>query len=80
MSIAIADWADQHALDFINVYILPGRGILTINEGHFDGRPALITRILQTNDRMLVGSANLRWRSIGVAMGGRRHKSCRCGA
>ena len=58
-SMAIADWADRQALDFINVYILPGRGILTINEGHFDGRPAQITRILQTNGRMLVGTRTL---------------------
>jgi len=58
-SISLEDWASQHVLDLINVYILPGRGILTINEGHFEGRPALITRLLQANDRMLIGQRTL---------------------
>lgn len=53
------EWADQHILELINVYILPGRGILTINQGNLDGRPALITRLLQANNRMLISQRTL---------------------
>ena len=45
---SITDWLEQHVLDFINVYILPGRGVLTISEGVFEGKPALVTKLLQS--------------------------------
>ena len=52
-------WLEKHILEFINVYILPGRGILTISEGVLDGKPALTTRILQSDNRLLVGMRTL---------------------
>lgn len=52
-SISLTAWANQYALDLINVHILPGRGILTLSEGSLEGRPALTTRLLQSNDRLL---------------------------
>jgi nitric-oxide synthase len=55
----LRDWIAQHILELINVYILPGRGILTISEGFLAGNPALITRLLQANDRMLMGKRSL---------------------
>ena len=55
----LRDWIAQHILELINVYILPGRGILTISEGFLAERPALITRLLQANDRMLMGKRSL---------------------
>lgn len=58
-SICFTDWVSQYALDLINVHILPGRGILTSNEGYFEGRPALTTRLLQANDRLLIGQRTL---------------------
>ncbi|MFB8789460.1 MAG: nitric oxide synthase oxygenase [Potamolinea sp.] len=58
-SMSLTEWADQHILDLINVYILPGRGILSINQGNLDGRPALITRLLQANNRMLISQHTL---------------------
>ena len=57
--LGLSDWIAQHILELINVYILPGRGILTISEGFLAGRPALITRLLQANDRMLIGERSL---------------------
>ena len=59
VSTSASDWLEQHLLDFISVYILPARGILTINEATFAERPALSTRILQSNDRLLVGIRTL---------------------
>jgi len=56
---SVTEWAEQHILDLINVYILPGRGILTINQGNLDGHPALITRLLQANNRMLISQRTL---------------------
>ena len=56
---SLTDWASQHILELINVYILPGRGILTVSEGLLEGRPALITRLLQANNRMLIGQRSL---------------------
>jgi nitric-oxide synthase, bacterial len=58
-NISLTEWAEQHILDLINVFILPGRGVLTINQGIFEGRPALITRLLQANNRLLVGQRTL---------------------
>ncbi len=52
-------WLEKHVLDFVNVYILPSRGILTISEGTLNGKPALTTRILQSDDRLLVGVRTL---------------------
>ena len=58
-TLGLRDWIAQHILELINLYILPGRGILTISEGFLGGRPALITRLLQANDRMLIGERSL---------------------
>ncbi|MGD1919071.1 MAG: EF-hand domain-containing protein, partial [Pleurocapsa sp.] len=69
-STSITDWLEQHILDFINVYILPGRGILTISEGILAGQPALTTKLLQSNDSMLQGVRTLdnkavEWQIVG---------------
>lgn len=56
---SVADWLEQRVLDFINVYILPGRGVLTINEGRLEDKPALVTRLLQSSDRLLQGVRTL---------------------
>ncbi|MEQ9238663.1 nitric oxide synthase oxygenase [Coleofasciculus sp. E2-BRE-01] len=58
-SISLSQWATPYALDLINVHILPGRGILTLHEGQLAGRPALTTRLLQSNDRLLIGQRTL---------------------
>jgi len=58
-NISLTEWANPYALDLINVHILPGRGILTVNEGRLEGRPALTTRLLQSNDRLLIGQRTL---------------------
>jgi nitric-oxide synthase len=55
----LRDWMAGYILELINVYILPGRGILTISEGFLAGRRALLTRLLQANDRMLIGERSL---------------------
>ena len=57
-------WLEQHILEFINVYILPARGIITITEGTLDGKPALTTRMLQSDDRTLVGTRTLDNRTV----------------
>ncbi len=53
------NWLERHVLNFINVYILPGRGILTLNEGIFQHSLAIYTRILQSDGRFLVGMHTL---------------------
>ena len=58
-TISLRDWIAQHILELINVYILPGRGILTISEGFVVGKAGIITRLLQANDRMLIGERSL---------------------
>ncbi|MEL6928076.1 MAG: nitric oxide synthase oxygenase [Cyanobacteria bacterium J06600_6] len=58
-STPLETWLEQHILDFINVYILPARGILTISEGTFNGKPALTTRMLQSDNRTLIGTRTL---------------------
>ncbi len=63
-STSLGTWLENHVLDFINVYILPGRGVLTISEGTLDGKPALTTRMLQNDDRILVGVRTLDNRSV----------------
>ena len=63
-SISFATWLEKHVLDFVNVYILPGRGILTISESTLEGKPALTTRILQSDDRLLVGIRTLDNRNV----------------
>jgi nitric-oxide synthase, bacterial len=63
-STSLSTWLEKHVLDFINVYILPSKGILTINEGILDGKPALTTRILQSDDRLLVGVRTLDNRTV----------------
>ena len=57
-------WLEKHVLDLVNVYILPSRGILTISEGTLDGKPALTTRMLQSDDRILVGVRTLDNRNV----------------
>ena len=69
-STSITDWLEQHVLDFINVYILPGRGVLTISEGTLEGKPALTTRLLQGDDLLLQGTRTLdnkavEWQVVG---------------
>ena len=69
-SISISDWLEQHILDFINVYILPGRGVLTISEGILEGQPALTTKLLQSDNRLLLGTRTLdnkavEWQVLG---------------
>lgn len=61
---AISEWLEQHVLDFINVYILPGRGVLTIGEGMFEGKPALFTKLLQGDNRLLQGVRTLDNRTV----------------
>jgi nitric-oxide synthase len=67
---SLSDWAASYALDLINVHILPGRGILTISEGQFEGHPALITRILQANDRLLTSRRTLDGKSLEMQQEG----------
>jgi len=69
-STSVTDWLEQQVLDFINVYILPGRGVLTISEGVLEGKPALTTRLLQSGDRLLQGvrtldNKALEWQMVG---------------
>lgn len=69
-STTVSDWLEQHVLDFINVYILPGRGVLTIGEGLLEGQAALTTKLLQSDDRLLQGvrtldNKALEWEVIG---------------
>ena len=52
-------WLERYILNFINVYILPGQGVLTLNEGVFEDSLAIYTRILQSDDRFLVGMHTL---------------------
>ena len=71
---SISDWLEQHVLDFINVYILPGRGVLTISEGVLEGKPALTTKLLQSGDRLLQGTRTLdnkavEWQIVGEDTG-----------
>ena len=63
-SISWETWLEQHVLDFVNVYILPARGILSINESTLAGKPALTTRILQSDDRLLTGVRTLDNRTV----------------
>ena len=63
-STSFSTWLENHVLDFVNVYILPGRGILTISESTLEGKPALTTRILQSDDRLLVGVRTLDNRTV----------------
>ena len=63
-STSLSTWLENHVLDFINVYILPGRGILTISEGILDDKPALTTRMLQSDDRILTGVRTLDNRAV----------------
>jgi len=65
----LTDWASHYALDWVNVHILPGRGILTINEGLFEGRPAWITRLLQANDRLLISQRTLDFKTVVMQWG-----------
>lgn len=58
------NWLERHILNFINVYILPARGILTLNEGVFEDRLAIYTRILQSDDRFLTGMHTLDGRAM----------------
>ncbi|MCC0176153.1 nitric oxide synthase oxygenase [Waterburya agarophytonicola K14] len=63
-STSFGSWLENHVLNFVNVYILPSRGILTISEGTLAGKPALTTRMLQSDDRLLVGVRTLDNRSV----------------
>ena len=63
-STSFETWLEKYILEFINVYVLPGRGIITISEGVLNGKPALTTRILQSNDRILVGVRTLDNRAV----------------
>ena len=58
------NWLERYILNFVNVCILPGRGILTFNEGIFEGSLAIYTRILQSDDRFLVGMHTLDGRAM----------------
>ena len=73
-SISTTSWLEQHVLDFINVYILPGRGVLTISEGVLEGKPALTTKLLQSGNRLLQGTRTLdnktvEWQIVGEDTG-----------
>ena len=73
-STSIYDWLEQHILDFINVYILPGRGVLTVSEGVLEGKPALTTKLLQSGNRLLQGTRTLdnkafEWQIVGEDTG-----------
>ncbi|MGV2829624.1 nitric oxide synthase oxygenase [Myxosarcina sp. GI1(2024)] len=73
-SITLGNWLEQHVLDFINVYILSGRGVLTTSEGILEGKPALTTKLLQSGDRLLQGIRTLdnkavEWQIVGEASG-----------
>ena len=61
---SLSTWLESHVLEFVNVYILPGRGILTISEGTLNGKPALTTRMLQSDDRILKGVRTLDNRAV----------------
>ena len=61
---SLATWLEKHVLEFVNIYILPGRGILTISEGTLNGKPALTTRMLQSDDRILTGVRTLDNRAV----------------
>ena len=63
-STSLGTWLENHVLDFINVYILPGRGVLSISEGTLNGKPALTTRMLQSDDRILTGVRTLDNRAV----------------
>ena len=56
---SFADWVSQYALELINVHIIPQQGISTVIEGELSGQPALFTRLLKSNDRLLVGEHTL---------------------
>ena len=58
-NLSFADWVVQYALDLINVHIIPQQGISTVIEGELSGKPALFTRLLKANDRLLVGQHTL---------------------
>ncbi|GAA6620393.1 hypothetical protein [Scytonema sp. NUACC26] len=58
-SISFKEWANEHAFDLLNVHFLPGRRILTLNEGHWLERPALTSHLLLSNKRMLVSQSTL---------------------
>lgn len=63
-STSLGTWLEKHVLDLINVYILPSRGILTISEGTLNGKPALTTRMLQSDERILIGVRTLDNRTV----------------
>lgn len=56
-------WKDAIEVD---VHSLPGCGILTVNEGLFENRPALITHLLQADDRLLVSQHTLDFKAVVV--------------
>lgn len=60
----LTDWAVQHTVGWVNVHILPGRGILTVNEGLFENRPALTTHLLQADDRLLISQRTLDFKTV----------------
>ena len=66
-----AAWMDEHILEFLSVYILPGKGVLSIQEGHFAGRKARIIRLSYPSGRTLLGrraftneAAEFRWSDV----------------
>ena len=64
-------WMDEHVLEFMSVYILPGKGVLSIQEGHFASRKARIIRLIYPSGRMLFGrraftneAVEFRWNEV----------------
>lgn len=53
------DWVDEHVLNFLSVYILPGKGVLSIQEGHFANHSARIIRLVYPSGRTLLGRRTL---------------------
>jgi nitric-oxide synthase, bacterial len=59
---SVEAWAERQALDLVNVHLLPGQGLLSRSEGGIDesagegtlaGKPASISRIVDSSGRIL---------------------------
>jgi len=68
---SFSEWAGQQVLSFLNVHILPGRGILSISEGRFANRAARIMRLVYPSGRVVLGRrtldgevVELRWNDV----------------
>jgi nitric-oxide synthase len=54
-----SEWVNEYILSFLNVHILPGKGVLSIREGHFSDNAARIIRLVYPSGRVFLGRRTL---------------------